>query len=1094
MAIEEQTTYSSNALLGSAGDAAREWGQRLTISNRQVTKLGFWLRKRNTPIGTLTFLIRKVSDGEVICSKLWGNSSDLPAETTYLEVEFDTPQTINEEVRIVAFAQGETAEANGAYIGYERESVKDDEYTTLKVVGAWTDKETWETAYRYTYTAAFPPTVTTQAITEASGQNATGNGNLTDLGSASVTAHGHCWNTTGTPTLEDEYKDNGAKGDTGDFTTPITGLLPGTTYYFRAFATNEYGTSYGNEVTLSSPLPPTAPGLYSKFWAWVDWNDDGDFADDYETITDDVVEIPSITWGKPRELAEVVPASIQLIVDNFTHKYSPPNTNSVLNTGDRTLRPGHAIMVGASFPWDEFTDTDAVTLTNHTVMWDSSYAWTEQSGAWVINTNKVKESGGSGGIATLDFEEPNAQVQVEFTKGADDDGILVLRYKDADNYLYVRTTATDLELRKVSTAGGDELLDGETFAWTVGHTKTVKVVLHGEFIWVIVNLTQIIPAIRRTSGALLSSTFNETETKHGIGGPSTHTNSRWDNFGGVYSLFSGTIDNIVPMPSKERQTALITASDNLKILHRTKFFRRAYARGGYPAGMKAYIEEILEQLPVYTGRGELLDWGENVTTNPYKSWWRVTALDVCHDIEKEENGFFYQDQDGIFRFEAKGHRAASPHDASRCTLYDTYTPNNLYFSNLKWDAGERDVRNLVSVHVEKSVLDNDTKIGVAGTDGAIIWRCKEADVVDDPNVDSSALAIPASDSIVIFFETKDYDTITDLINPTVTPDVYKVKGAILDGPFLIGETVIGYVSGNTGEVMEQGADYILLGNCSGAFNVADSFGGTDSLAYIQGGADTYVVKGTITNGPFVRGEHITTDVSGKTAEVQAACNIGLILVQCSGAFNAGDTFTGGTSGATLNGSATLIAQYGVTITLMKDYMANASADGSGADKTSDLTVTLAYPFYNSYGKGGRLTLANGDTSPIYVTRLVVRGRGYKLQPRGSAFAEDAASQAAYGEQSEDIEAKVLLTLAEAQTLADDIKTKEATPRAKVLIEMKRGTKENLIKMLSLKLSDRITLNYSGMGVNEAFFINKFEYRLAEAGLDFACVLTLEEEA
>ncbi|GAI85403.1 unnamed protein product [marine sediment metagenome] len=79
----------------------------------------------------------------------------MPADTTYLELEFDTPQTINEEVRILAVADGEVAEADGAYIGYERDDVKPDEFTTHRIVGAFGDSEAFDTAYRYTWEPPF---------------------------------------------------------------------------------------------------------------------------------------------------------------------------------------------------------------------------------------------------------------------------------------------------------------------------------------------------------------------------------------------------------------------------------------------------------------------------------------------------------------------------------------------------------------------------------------------------------------------------------------------------------------------------------------------------------------------------------------------------------------------------------------------------------------------------------------------------------------------------------------------------------------------------------------------------------------------------
>jgi len=92
------------------------------------------------------------------------------------------------------------------------------------------------------------PTVTTQVVKDVVGVTATGQGNITALGNTSVTAHGHCWNTSTNPTTSNSKTSNGAASATGAFTSAMTGLTPGTGYYVRAYATNSLGTSYGANV------------------------------------------------------------------------------------------------------------------------------------------------------------------------------------------------------------------------------------------------------------------------------------------------------------------------------------------------------------------------------------------------------------------------------------------------------------------------------------------------------------------------------------------------------------------------------------------------------------------------------------------------------------------------------------------------------------------------------------------------------------------------------------------------------------------------------------------------------------------------------
>lgn len=144
--IEEQTEYNRDIALATGYQEYA--GQKLTISNRTVKKLGFWIKREGTPTGDVTFEIRKVSDDSLICSEVWGQAEDLTTIATYKEVEFDTPQTINEEARILVYSPGDPY-GNNVRVGYLNDDVKADEFYTYGKPGAWTDKTLYDFAYRY---------------------------------------------------------------------------------------------------------------------------------------------------------------------------------------------------------------------------------------------------------------------------------------------------------------------------------------------------------------------------------------------------------------------------------------------------------------------------------------------------------------------------------------------------------------------------------------------------------------------------------------------------------------------------------------------------------------------------------------------------------------------------------------------------------------------------------------------------------------------------------------------------------------------------------------------------------------------------------
>ena len=100
-------------------------------------------------------------------------------------------------------------------------------------------------------TTATKPTLTTVAVTEITANSATSGGNISNDGGATVSARGLCWSTNPNPTT-DSFKTTDGAGP-GTFSSALTNLASGTIYYVRAYATNNIGTSYGNEVSFSTP-------------------------------------------------------------------------------------------------------------------------------------------------------------------------------------------------------------------------------------------------------------------------------------------------------------------------------------------------------------------------------------------------------------------------------------------------------------------------------------------------------------------------------------------------------------------------------------------------------------------------------------------------------------------------------------------------------------------------------------------------------------------------------------------------------------------------------------------------------------------------
>lgn len=113
------------------------------------------------------------------------------------------------------------------------------------------------------------PTIPTVKTTQVRVDNKTTvicEGTVTDEGDFPIIARGICWGTS-TPTISNQKSSNGE--GTGSFSTSITVTnVHAQNLYFRAYATNESGTAYGETVMINHKNPynlPVVEDSYGKY-------------------------------------------------------------------------------------------------------------------------------------------------------------------------------------------------------------------------------------------------------------------------------------------------------------------------------------------------------------------------------------------------------------------------------------------------------------------------------------------------------------------------------------------------------------------------------------------------------------------------------------------------------------------------------------------------------------------------------------------------------------------------------------------------------------------------------------------------------------
>ncbi len=103
------------------------------------------------------------------------------------------------------------------------------------------------------------PVLTTDSITDITIVSAICRGSVLQQGGSQLTAQGACWDTSPEPTIADGHTVEA--GEPGIFESNVTGLSPNTLYYIRTYASNNEGTSYGNEMSFNSAVFSPGEGV-----------------------------------------------------------------------------------------------------------------------------------------------------------------------------------------------------------------------------------------------------------------------------------------------------------------------------------------------------------------------------------------------------------------------------------------------------------------------------------------------------------------------------------------------------------------------------------------------------------------------------------------------------------------------------------------------------------------------------------------------------------------------------------------------------------------------------------------------------------------
>lgn len=151
-----------------------------------------------------------------------------------------------------------------------------------------------------------------------------------------------------------------------------------------------------------------------------------------------------------------------------------------------------------------------------------------------------------------------------------------------------------------------------------------------------------------------------------------------------------------------------------------------------------------------------------------------------------------------------------------------------------------------------------------------------------------------------------------------------------------------------------------------------------------------------------------------------------------------------------------------------DYLANTLADGSGTNKTANVTVTATY-----FASSVKFTITNNDAAAVFITFLQCRGKGlYDYSP----VTVESLSTQPYGDRPINIDMPYQASYNTAKGLADYLlaQFESLTNQAQEIVFSPQRSSTFMSAALTVQIGDRVSIMETVTGANSDVFVQGIE--------------------